>query len=299
MKLSQLIEHVATFDSARNFLQQWLILRREIPACTVCDRPMSTVKCTTSKDDVLYRCPTHKGQKVSIREGRFLAGHHISLKDFILLAFFWAHESRVTSTSEMLGLHENTVVQWFSYFRDACSNYLVRHPIQIGGVDSVVEIDESVMARRKYHRGHQVPERWVFGGIDPATNVGFLVMVADRSAATLLPLIEQFIVPGTMIHSDQWAAYNNIQNINVNPPYHHLTVNHTENFVAPATGATTNHVECMWKNCKSKFKSMNGCHSSMLSGHLDEFMWRQQRGRTHAAAFENLLRAISEWYPTP
>ena len=159
MKLSELIEQISTVDGARNFLQQRLILRRQIPMCTTCNRPMSIIKCTTSSDGVICRCPTHKGRKISIREGSFLAGHHVSLTDFILLAHFWAHESRITSVSEMLGLHGDTMIQWFSYFRDVCSNYLIYHPIQIGGVNSIVEIDESLMARRKYHRGHQVPER--------------------------------------------------------------------------------------------------------------------------------------------
>ena len=70
-----------------------------------------------------------------------------------------------------------------------------------------MEIDESVIARRKYHRGHRVPERWVFGGTNPESNLGFLALVDDRSAATPLTLIQQFIGPGSIIHSDEWAAY--------------------------------------------------------------------------------------------
>ena len=55
----------------------------------------------------------------------------------------------------------------------------------------MVEIDESLglVARRKYNRGHRVPERWVFGGVDPETNIGFLQIVPDRSANSLLPII--------------------------------------------------------------------------------------------------------------
>ena len=121
MKLSELIEQISTVDGARNFLQQ----RRHIPTCTTCSRPMSKIKCTTSSDGVIYRCPnSQRSQNICTRR-QFLAGHHVSLTDFILLAYFWAHESRITSVSEMLGLHENTVIQWFSYFRDVCSNYLI------------------------------------------------------------------------------------------------------------------------------------------------------------------------------
>ena len=42
-----------------------------------------------------------------------------------------------------------------------------------------MEIDELMIARRKYNRGHWVPERWVFGSIDIETKHGFLVLVDD------------------------------------------------------------------------------------------------------------------------
>ena len=40
-----------------------------------------------------------------------------------------------------------------------------------------------------------------------------------------------------------------------------------------AQGATTNHVECFWKNAKAKFKRMNGVDGEELTSYLKEFMW--------------------------
>ncbi|MEO0341643.1 MAG: hypothetical protein AAF242_20845, partial [Bacteroidota bacterium] len=94
---------------------------------------------------------------------------------------------------------------------------------QIGGNDQVVEIDESLVAKRKYHQGHFVPERWIFGGICPASGRGFLVQVPDRTAAILLPIIQQRIAPGSTICSDMWAAYNGIANLPGPFPYTHMT----------------------------------------------------------------------------
>ena len=53
-----------------------------------------------------------------------------------------------------------------------------------------------------------------------------------------------------MIHSDQWAGYMHgaIAAIPVIPPYIHQTVNHTQYFVDPVTGAHTNHVENLEKS---------------------------------------------------
>ena len=95
--------------------------------------------------------------------------------------------------------------------------------------------DESLLVRRKYNVGHQVGEQWVFGGYDVADKVGFIVPVDRRDAATLLPIIQQHIAPGTTVVSDLWAAYNTLGT----QGYQHLTVNHTYNFVDPITGACT------------------------------------------------------------
>ncbi|QQP38414.1 Uncharacterized protein FKW44_018981 [Caligus rogercresseyi] len=56
------------------------------------------------------------------------------------------------------------------------------------------------MAKRKYNRGHIVPQRWVFGGYCPETKKGFLEIVPNRSADIL---IVKHISPGSIIISDE------------------------------------------------------------------------------------------------
>ena len=41
------------------------------------------------------------------------------------------------------------------------------------------------MARRKYHRGHRVPERWCFGMYDVEQEIGVLRFVEDRKQDTI------------------------------------------------------------------------------------------------------------------
>ena len=75
---------------------------------------------------------------------------------------------------------------------------------------------------------------------------------------TLLPLIERYVVPGSIIHSDQWVSYMGgaITAIPVIPPYIHNSVSHHRNFVCPQDGTHTNDVECFWKNMKMKLKAV-------------------------------------------
>ena len=58
-----------------------------------------------------------------------------------------------------------------------------------------------------YHRGRTpANEVWVFGIVDVSHS-------PDRPAATLLPIIQAHVAPGTEIHSDQRAAYNGISSL--------------------------------------------------------------------------------------
>ena len=50
---------------------------------------------------------------------------------------------------------------------------------KIGGPGKTVQIDESKVGKRKYHRGHRVEGQWVFGGIEEDTRKCFLVPVED------------------------------------------------------------------------------------------------------------------------
>ena len=76
-----------------------------------------------------------------------------------------------------------------------------------------------------------------------------------------------------------------------------MTVNHSVNFVDPVTGVHTNHIESYWNCVKQKLKRMKGCSRSMLTGYLDEFMWKERYGSTRREVFDNLCRDIALWYP--
>ena len=96
----------------------------------------------------------------------------------------------------------HTLPDWYNMHRDLCTFYVRDNPITIGGPGHVVQIDESVISAPKRTRnGRARPhrQRWIFGGIDQQTKEAFLVEVAQRDAATLLPIIQQHVLPGINI----------------------------------------------------------------------------------------------------
>lgn len=128
--------------------------------------------------------------------------------------------------------------------------------------------------------------------------VGYMEIVGQtRTAATLLPIIQRHTKPNTTIHSDQWAAYNNVGSLPTVSS--HATVNHSLHFVDPVTGVHTQNVESYWNRVKTKLKRMKGCHETQLASYLDEFMWRERYGQSRALAMQNIIRDIAAQYPLP
>ena len=110
----------------------------------------------------------------------------------------------------------------------------------------------------QYQRGRRPRgERWVLGLFDtqyvPARP--YLQLVRRRNAATLLPIIQRKVQPGSLVYTDQWAAYRRMQRV---LGFNHQTVNHSVNFVDPVTGVHTQHAEINWSVAKEKFKKMKG-----------------------------------------
>ena len=168
----------------------------------------------------------------------------------------------------------------------------------LGGPGVVVQIDESLFNHKsKYQRGRRPDkETWVFGIADTSTKpaVTYMQAVAKRDAATLLPIIQKVVRPGSIVYSDEWRAYRQIQ---PKLGLQHETVNHSVNFVDPSTGVHTQSIESYWAKTKYKFKVMKGVRSDALPSYLDEWMWRDRWGTTTKIAFHNLCGHISEQYP--
>lgn len=70
---------------------------------------------------------------------------------------------------------------------------------------------------------------------------GYFQVVHRRNVATLLPITQQCLLPGTEVHTDDWAAYRRmaaLPNVSV-----HQVVVHAHHFVDPRTRVHTQEVE--------------------------------------------------------
>jgi hypothetical protein len=116
-----------------------------------------------------------------------------------------------------------TISDWGQFCRETMLVYMEGCSEKIGGPNQAVEIDESKFGKSKYGRGHPVKGQWVFGGVERESGKTFLVPVPDRTANTLMAVIDAWIEPGTTVISNCWGAYRDLDA----QGYTHRTVNNS------------------------------------------------------------------------
>ena len=250
---------------------------------TPCGNYMLCKKTGDTKDGETWRCRkghavVKKGMKYNVKDVKLTIRHQswlvdskISLENMVELIYLWSQAFSVDEIVHELALSKKTVIEWCFFLRESCLTTVMDKSQQIGGNGIEVEIDESKFGKRKYYRGHQVEGQWVFGGREKYDKKKvFMVPVADRKKETLLPIIQRWIKPGSIIHSDCWQSYNDLGTMG----YTHVTVNHSKEFKNRRNGTCTNGIESDWRHAKVLMPRY-GVHRGMHSTYLAEFMWRR------------------------
>ncbi|KAH7831762.1 putative Uncharacterized transposase-like protein [Monocercomonoides exilis] len=192
----------------------------------------------------------------------------------------------------LTGVSYPTIGYWTSVVRVVCTQIWNETMPKLGGPGKYVEIDEAVWRRRKYGRGRKKDLLWIFGGVERKEGGGagtnFVIIVPDRKKETLIPIIQERILAGTTIISDEWKSYDCLKDIG----YEHMTVCHKRNFKDPETGACTNTVEGLWSHLRAFFPK-HGVRKTFIADCLS--MWLVQRNLK--PSFVDILQKMIHFIP--
>ena len=161
-----------------------------------------SVKCPSCSNDMVlilndrkkvFRCAKAScgHRELSYRFGSVFCGSRLKIRKILRVARCWllgvAHGSAVIST----GLNAETVRTWYSAFRELVSTELRGREDRIGGPGIIVEVDETLLGRRKYNVGHHVEGAWTMVGIERTTQRrAFCRVVERRDAQTIRSVIQ-------------------------------------------------------------------------------------------------------------
>lgn len=179
-----------------------------------------------------------------------------------------------------------TVCEWFDTLRAKVNSMMEEETsTPIGGPGMIVQVDECLLGRRKYHRGRKMPGTWVLGMIAEDGETRFEV-IADKSANTLCGVVKRNVRPGSFIHTDEWKSYKRLSRLG----YRHASVNHSVEFVS-ADGIHTQRIESQWRAVRRKF-TRGGIRHDDIPIYLHEYIWRRRCRWRDESPFESLLELL-------
>lgn len=294
------MEFLKSLYSFRQYINEigikpFLVQYRLLPASKVCEFCNGTTNLVINKKKyILYRCTKRACRRWGkLRDGSIFQWCKVDILSFLLVIIGWILKYPTSVITREVNVSKRTVSKIMNHCRELLSFWLMETGEVIGGINHIVEIDESCFGRRKYNRGRIHPQLWVIGGIDRNTKRCFLVMTRRRNAATLEQIISRYVENGTIIKTDEWRGYRGLTRLG----YIHNTVNHSQNFVAPNDPEThTQNVEALWSKIKRDMRRRIGrmCNNRMET-HLVEFMWRN----THTSLeelFNDFILAVNNFY---
>ncbi len=211
--------------------------------CLTCDGQMELKETPSKTDGLRWKCSNRvpvgnskyktkpcSGTR-SARYNTWFYNSKLTVSEILLFTYHWWFQTPMNYLRQEYHFSDHTLVDWSNYCREVAIDVVITNSEKIGGEGVIVEIDESKFGKSifyryfiklyyfiflryfpgKYHRGKHVEGQWVFGGVERETGKCFLVPVEDRKANTLIDLIKEWILPGSIIISDCWKAYNTIK----------------------------------------------------------------------------------------
>ena len=285
--------------------------------CENCGSNISAPTYEKSRRQWWWRCnkkpagkPPCKNFQFSIKKGTFFDNSRLGFYQVLWLVWHFVHNQTHHNTKLHLDLgrkNDKTVVDWFNFCREVCDWWMENKSEKLGGPGVIVEIDESYMAgRQKNGKGRKLGQNendenctwlhpWALGALERGTLRCFLQRIyGPRSRENLLPILQQWILPGTTIVSDKWTAYIELD-MHLENCAQHYTVNHSTNFVDPITGQHTQGVESLWHHLKYTFPPYS-VQPHMLSLYLSKFVWMRHVKEYKLDPFLFFLKCAGELY---
>ena len=153
----------------------------------LCGEKMKCVPCKDRSNGLKFEC-RGKGTKRhrierSIRQITWFEKSNVTLQEILKFTYWWTTGLTQQQIMLQLQISSSTLVDWSMFCWEVCEVTIEKESQQIGGKGKRVQIDESKVGKRKYHKGHYVEGQWIFGGIEENSRKCFLIAVEDRAEA--------------------------------------------------------------------------------------------------------------------
>ena len=169
--------------------------------------------------------------------------------------------------AELVGVNRKTSAYYYHRLRIVISEKLEQESAEF--LSGEIEVDESYFGgRRKGKRGRgsagKVP---VFGLLKRGGKV-YTKIISDAKASTLMPIMENKIMPDSVVYTDAFSSYN-VLDVSA---FKHYRINHSKLFANKQNHI--NGIETFWNQAKRYMRRFNGIPKESFHLFLKECEWR-------------------------
>ena len=246
--------------------------------------------------------------KFAVRKGTFFDNSRLSISTIMWIVWHFLHHLSEEQCRQYTNIGQkncNMLVKYYSKCREVCGTWIWANKPKLGGFGTIVEMDESHFAgAQKYGKGRILGadpwkdwHKWVFGmSLRGSLDCVLKSVDSSRSRSIVIPIINDNCSDGTIFCSDGWKAYANLSDHVHLEDTSIFSVNHTKNYVDPQTGAHTQSIERLWRECKN-YLPRYGLKPKDLDSYLSAFMWLRYVKQRKLDLLKHFLTCSSFCHP--
>jgi len=173
--------------------------------------------------------------------------------------------STARTAAELVNVNKTTAAYYFHRLREIISLETQNRDVLSGEF----EVDESYFGgHRKGKRGRGAAGKVPVFGILKRGGKVYTQVIPDASGRTLIPIIENRILPDSIVYSDCWRGYD-VLDVS---EFKHYRINHSVLFADQKNHI--NGIENFWNQAKRHMRKFNGIPAKHFPLFLKECEWR-------------------------
>ncbi len=235
--------------------------------CTKCDRVTKHHRVTSRRCYVCDNC----GSQVYPAANTIFHKSTTSLKSWFYATYLMASTRCGVSAKQLqreLGVTYKTAWRMFHQIRKLLSEDTETGTETFSGE---VEMDETYIGgRHRGKRGRGAAGKTPVAGVVERKGKIIAQVVPDVKAKTLMPIMKEHVLPGSIVYTDELLSYKNTEKSG----YQHRRIHHAQKIYVMGD-IHTNNIESFWGQLK---RSLDGTHHAVSAKYLqrycDEFAFR-------------------------
>lgn len=290
----QLPENLFSIISNEELLVAYLLQIKFIPMTHPCPKCKSNMQIAYIRlFGYTYFCFLCCAKK-SLKNLTCFRGSHLNLQKSLWLVFLWVLEVRNADIARLLETSQCFISAISRRIRQVVGEDFKKDLPLFSGVVEVAEFD---FIKRKIEIGKsKKSQKWVLVMVERKTGKKYVEYIPERSRRVIIPIIQKFCQPGTIIITQKWAGYGRLEDLG----YCHYTYDKKQGFCDKDNKnihISTLRPTFSWLRIKIKMKNRTLSH---LQEHIFEWLWRKKNSiselwqSSDIPQFEMVLMLISK-----